>query len=320
MPLHLFFNSVVFADLQANNYAVIPSMDDWLHGAPYDTSNFRNITKDDSQDMVLAIDEFRPTLSDVVELRKGDTMARYKNISTSDCFTQYDNHYVSEVGNVYLVQENPAVLYNNSMWYLWRNVAKSNFTWVDAYSSLNRSMDRTKNQYETTTQTLPVMASPEDYPSNRWRCPSHTMSKCDVRSRFEVPHDRSNWRPYGSRINHCIVEQVEEFCKLEFNFPIALAVIISNVVKVACIAMTLFICGSHAPVVTVGDAIATYLDEPDPTTRDRCLYSRKLTETRWLKESYSQQSRRIAAQRCSAKEERWKRAPSEDRWIWTYGT
>ncbi|KAF2023079.1 hypothetical protein EK21DRAFT_95203 [Setomelanomma holmii] len=32
MPLHLLFNSVVFTNLQANSYTVIPTMEDWLHG------------------------------------------------------------------------------------------------------------------------------------------------------------------------------------------------------------------------------------------------------------------------------------------------
>jgi hypothetical protein len=225
------------------------------------------------------------------------------------------------VGNVYLVQDNPTVWQNNETWHLLRNRVTSNFTWVDVYSSLYRSMDRTNLQLKATTQRIPEMASPENYPSNTWRCPSHMVKECDVRSRFEVPQDRSGWRPYGNRINHCIVEQVEESCKLQFSFSIALAVILSNVVKVACIAMTLFICGSHAPLVTVGDVVATYLDEPDPTTRDRCLYSRQLIESRWEKESNSQQqARKPVPQRCNAKEERWKRAPSEDRWIWTYGT
>jgi hypothetical protein len=84
VPLHLFFNSVVFANLQANNYAVVPIMDDWFHGAPYNTSNFRNLTKDITQEIVLAMDTYRPTLSDVVRLRKDGTMPRYKNISTSN--------------------------------------------------------------------------------------------------------------------------------------------------------------------------------------------------------------------------------------------
>jgi hypothetical protein len=39
-PLHLLFNSVVFANLQANDYAVIPTTEDWLQGAAYNTSRF----------------------------------------------------------------------------------------------------------------------------------------------------------------------------------------------------------------------------------------------------------------------------------------
>jgi hypothetical protein len=38
MPLHLLFNSVVFTILQANEYVVVPTMKNWLYGAPYNTS------------------------------------------------------------------------------------------------------------------------------------------------------------------------------------------------------------------------------------------------------------------------------------------
>jgi len=323
VPLHLFFNSVVFAKLQANNYAVLPITDDWFHGAPYDTSNFKNLTKDITEEMVLEMDKYRPNLSDVVDLRKDGTMPRYKNISTSDCFTQYDNHYVSGVGNVYLVQDYPTVWRNNTAWQLWRNPNTSYYVWDDINSPSDRIDRKSPHKLDLTptTQRLPEIASPEIYPSNTWRCPSHVVKGCDVRSRYEVPHNRSDWQPYGSRINHCIVEQVEEFCKLQFSFSIALAVIISNIVKVACIAATLFICGDHAPLVTVGDVVATYLDEPDPTTRNRCLYSKQLIESSWGNECESQQpARKSIPQRYNAKEERWRKAPSEGRWIWTYAT
>jgi len=220
---------------------------------------------------------------------------------------------------LYLVQDFPTVWQNNETWQLWRNPDNSYFIWEDVYSPSDR--DRTGLKRTDTTERLPEMASPELYPSNTWRCPSHIIAGCDARSRFEVPQNRSDWKPYGNRVNHCIIEQVEEICKLEFSFSIALVVIVSNVVKVACIAMTLFICGSHAPLVTVGDVVATYIDEPDPTTRDRCLYSRTLVESHWEKESDpQQQARKPVPQKYTAREESWRRAPSVDRWIWTYAT
>ena len=308
MPLHLFFNSVVFTNLQANEYVAVPMVDDWFHGAPFDTSNFENFTKDITQEMVLAMDSYRPNLSDFVRLRKDGTMSRYKNISTPDCFTQYDNHYVSGVGNVYLVQDYPTV---------WQNTTYHFPTGPVDWTSRNEQ----ELELAAKKHRLPEMASPEIYPSNRWRCPPEIFKRCNVRSLFELPQNGSDWRPYGNRVNHCVVEQVEELCKLEFSFSIALAVMISNIVKVACIAMTLFICGGHAPLVTVGDVVATYIDEPDPTTRDRCLYSRKLVESHWKKETNSQQlARRPVPQRCNAKEESWASAPTGNRWLWTYAT
>ena len=65
-----------------------------------------------------------------------------------------------------------------------------------------------------------------------------------------------------------MVEEVEHLCKLEFSLAFALIVLACNIGKVCAIAFLLW--KYRAPLlVTIGDAIASFLEEPDPTTKGR---------------------------------------------------
>lgn len=313
-PLHLLFNSVVFTELQANKYDVIPATESWLGGGLYDTSNFKDFYS--HRDLQSEMDAYRLNFSDVVVLRDNSTMAKYKNISTSDCFSKYSSHYVSEVGNVYLVQDSSAVWYNSSTWYLTRNNNTGNFKWVPG----NESMDQGYVNEISSFTLPPFKSSPYDYPSNKWRCRSHGAF-CNVENHFEVPQNRSLWAPYQSRVKYCVVEQVEQLCKLQFSFPIAAAVVVSNFIKAVSILMTLLMCRRHAALATIGDAVASFLDHPDPETMNRCLYSRQDMETKWeanRKHDRRERPRYVNPKRYKPRAEAWASASTMDRWTWTY--
>ncbi|KIK53457.1 hypothetical protein GYMLUDRAFT_134315, partial [Collybiopsis luxurians FD-317 M1] len=94
--------------------------------------------------------------------------------------------------------------------------------------------------------------------------------------------DPSNWKLQvyidSSRsdqalpVNYCISQLVVPKCQLNFNLPLLAIVIVFNVVKVVCmsfVAMRI----KDGPLVTIGDAIASFIDKPDPYTNDMCLAS-----------------------------------------------
>lgn len=122
---------------------------------------------------------------------------------------------------------------------------------------------------------ISIPNSPDIGGSNGWRCPSLRSSTCNVDDTNEIPSDRSNWAPYGSPVRHCIVEQVPEFCKLQFSFLIAGIVIAANFVKATCMTLLLSLprYRRRTALVTLEDAISTFLERPDETTRGRCLQS-----------------------------------------------
>ena len=75
-------------------------------------------------------------------------------------------------------------------------------------------------------------------------------------------------------VDHCLSQKVEEKCQLLFSLPICLTVILCNTVKIACMLMA-----AHDDrkeiFLRVGDAVSSFLTRPDPTTENRCLWSKK---------------------------------------------
>jgi hypothetical protein len=320
-PLHLLFNSVVFANLQANEYTVIPTTEDWLHGAAYNTSSLLDFTDHAKKSFATKLDAYRVNISEKVMLNDGTMSLKYSNISTTQCFETYSNRYLSEVGNVYLIQESPTVWRNMSAWTLLRNQSGGHFIW-----KFNISSPLEKYHHEFSDITFPFQSSPDGSmtASNGWMCASHSLQGCDLNNPYEIPRDKTKWAPYDRVVNYCIVEQVEvKNCKLQYSLPIAITVILSNLVKAICMAITLFAFKDHAALVTIGDAVASFLEHEDQETRGRCLYSRHEVEADWdRKDANGDHAPLLQAKtmRYNPKRRRWVMGASQGRWLWTYLT
>jgi hypothetical protein len=74
---------------------------------------------------------------------------------------------------------------------------------------------------------------------------------------FRVNYAQARRHPYGS--------------KVQVALPFLCIVIVSNLAKVICLALTIRSC-SIQHVVTIGDAIMKFLEIPEPTSEGRCVY------------------------------------------------
>jgi hypothetical protein len=307
VPLHLLFNSLIFSDLRFNNYKVVPTTEAWMQGGVYNTSKFFDLGFNVIDNVTRHMESFRIDLHMMSTRPDGGSFAKYQNFSTSDCFQKYSSHYVADVGNLYIIQDEPTVWRDEGWW--WRN--DKDLTWY------RRDKVELNPDYPTYV-SLPAEGQTDEYPSNGWRCSARSGSGCDTNSVFGVPKNGTHWKPYGSLVSHCIVEQVEEACKLRFSFSIALAVIAANLVKVICIAGTLIIYRKHDALITLGDAICSFLDKPDPETRDRCLYGRKEIQTQWQIKVARKDVFDAEPERYWPVARRWASAPAAGRWWATY--
>ncbi|KAH6616712.1 hypothetical protein C7974DRAFT_436662 [Boeremia exigua] len=268
MPLHLLYNSVVFTNLQANSYVVVPTMESWLSGGSYDFSNFlafegdwKNMSSFDS-----TLDDYRPSLNETIILNDGTEIPRYKNTSSEPCFHGFDTQYTSEFGNVYIAQAQPTTWRNQTHWHLGVHNTTGAYAWyVDDRD--NATVAWYNATIRDVASTMPFRSDPSVYPSNRWRCLHLKDSTCDFSNVTE------NWKPYESPVQYCMIEQVAEMCKLQFSFLIVSIVLVSNLLKAGCMSRLLLCHSSHDALVTLGDAIASFLERPDAHTEGRCLPS-----------------------------------------------
>lgn len=141
---------------------------------------------------------------------------------------------------------------------------------------------------------------------NLWCCEGHddVLGYCNVGEAANHAHDMTY---AGHPIDYCIVQEVDDECMLQFCLPIMLVVIICNLIKTAC--MICVVLGEISqPLVTVGDAIASFLREPDPHTKNVCLAG---------KDVFRQRGRQWQGKPLTWKTERhrWFRAASITRWL-----
>ncbi|KAI2841169.1 hypothetical protein CBS147321_7429 [Aspergillus niger] len=128
-------------------------------------------------------------------------------------------------------------------------------------------------------------------------------------------------------VEYCLSRKLTEQCELQFSPAICLAVIVCNVFKVLCMLLTARSDRTEI-FLTVGDAVASFLTQPDPSTERMCLTSRlNLTQGaqpwRSRREGYLQiavkDASRPQARAALPPRQRWMRAVHPSQWIMTIG-
>ena len=83
------------------------------------------------------------------------------------------------------------------------------------------------------------------------------------------------------QVEYCLSQPVQEKCKVQLSLVIIAVVIICNAIKLCCMLFILWKKQS-TPLVTIGDAIESFMLERDPTTRDMCWANKKtFTSQHW---------------------------------------
>lgn len=120
-----------------------------------------------------------------------------------------------------------------------------------------------------------------EYMAYGWMCPAHEPWECDLK---DVYRDAANWSladdTYGFPddttlfpIQYCLSKPVEEHCRLQLSLLIMCIVIFCNFMKALCMYLVLRY-QKHRPLVTLGDAIESFLQHRDVSTKNSCLADR----------------------------------------------
>lgn len=167
----------------------------------------------------------------------------WTQLTIQDCVNTYNTNFLSKNRNLIIV------LYSE-----------------DNLNGLKYGMEIATSQ----GQAQSWIGCPESY--YEYRCPELESVISDVRA-------GSNWTigTYGVA-KECWTEKTDEQCKLQFSAPILFVVIGCNFVKAMCM-LLVFLQRDFNPLATIGDAIQSFMREPDPNTSGICYAGRHYIHT-----------------------------------------
>lgn len=147
---------------------------------------------------------------------------------------------------------------------------------IDAYAKESHS--RGSVLVVESNNTIAAIHTTAGVYSHNWVCPdSDPDIPCEMTNGISgYKKDVSAWRPLNAKqpIAYCLSESPADACRIESSMQIMWIIVVINFVKVVtmfCVAQFV----RQNPVLTVGDAIASFLEEPDPCTVGMCLKSKE---------------------------------------------
>lgn len=101
-----------------------------------------------------------------------------------------------------------------------------------------------------------------------------------------------NWTVSDQVVDYCLARKAPDQCHLQYNVWIWGAVLVFSIFKVSAIAVLLFTHPNRDSkfLRTIGDAIASFMERHDPTTKDMCLVSSAQIRKHGFTASASQQT------------------------------
>lgn len=315
------YNSAVFMTTQANSYTVLASPTGFFDKRFNDTKYFL------SDDISNGVVDFARDLRARIE-----HSSTFMTLDPKQCIEEYMHQYVSNWGDLLLLQED-VPFYRISVYHYenrtclgsptvaWQSTqssefeeGSSNFSYDVCYQSVDvvNLWDNSKVKWQqvtdsasssllgpgwslasvdhifsestdlsaikgNTSQTFSSL--PTSNPSYRWQCQS-LASDCAPSIYLANATEKKDWKPFGIPVSQCIAERTPESCTLNLSLNFGLVVIACNITKVVCMFWVLR-CHKISSLMTIGDAINSFLDDPDQTTCGLCLYSSAKMYLHW---------------------------------------
>ncbi|EXJ70327.1 uncharacterized protein A1O5_06395 [Cladophialophora psammophila CBS 110553] len=295
LPLHLFYNSAVFISTSSNNYAVFTVDRTFLESNSTNGVDYVDVSYILRSGIQPAGVENMPAISipELASQLHGDANSKkLVNLTTEECRTAYIKTFQSAYRNVLLVSDSNVgidVVDNGSS---------------NVVSFLNAEF--VSNFKCGGTQAFAWACWPED----------SCDLPCDDPKILKQTMSNSTWAPLGPPVQYCLAEPSQEQCSLRFSMDIAILVVVLNFVKLVMMALTaLTAFGSNdPPLLTMGDAVASFLENPDPASKGMCLLSASKIKKMCRSLLYQPASQSTALYSGNVRH-RWSKAVSLRRWL-----
>jgi hypothetical protein len=187
------------------------------------------------------------------EFREG----QFERLENIDCINAYAKMLQWSRGDVYLVVNDADV--------------PSETTYIPGANSSLDVFWESGFEQEISFQTNDPVAF--DY--YRWICPAlPDDTRCDAQI-DRVKASATDWA-VGSEpvypVQYCLSKKIDSRCMVMWNFPIAYFVTAANLLKTLLIFYTVFGI-KESPLMTIGDAVSSFLEKEDASTTNMCLTS-----------------------------------------------
>jgi len=227
------YNSVFYSALATNNYNVLYIDEDFVTGAQYD----RQLFPDNAE-------------CNVTDIQSRAT--EFERLNNKDCIDLYAKDFVEDRRNVLVVVKNAPA---NDGSLLKRTV-----------NEFPEKISAAYNAFEW------ICDSPDIANQTGACCPNEFGFIPCSKMTSKLQETADQWESGGYQVNYCLSELVESECHLHFSLILMAVVLGFNILKVLGIAYVAFRLG-EAPLVTVGDAVESFIRHPDRTSEGMCLAS-----------------------------------------------
>ncbi|KAK5697818.1 hypothetical protein LTR17_023785 [Elasticomyces elasticus] len=237
VPIHLLYNSAIFKALDANVYIAATVNSDFLTGLPFDKTI---VSSQGSINSIIDIPALQGVQSFFAENLQNASLVQ--NFTNSDCIAAYGTAFVSGHSHVLMITSAHGEVSNDTVFSFDQGT----------YSKYNGGGG----------------------PPYDWICTDTVQylytEYCDIAS---VRRQASDWSMNHAKIDYCLAQISPSHCKLQFSLHILVTVIVMNACKSVCMFLTLYQ-QKDETLVTIGDALSSFLDRPDERTKGRCLMAK----------------------------------------------
>ena len=296
IPLYLLYNSAIFSSLCTHQYNVFMVSNDFLLGAPFDVELLVPIYT--SAEGLYNV--WPETLRDTLETTLQDyqkNLTQLAVLENNACIETYTAPIISS-------QSDLLVVFNYS-----------DADGSDISKSLLGLLPNVESQLVDSTfdyafclfpGTCDASANPQNWSSDGFARAAANPENYGFFNGALGLVDQEVEPMNGMAVQCCLSQRVEDHCKLHFSLVILVVVMICNLIKTICMGWIAWK-QDPEPLVTLGDAIVSFLDRPDITTKGCCINGKSRFERSrsWVS----------LASEWHYKPIRWFRTASERRWL-----
>jgi hypothetical protein len=227
------YNSVFYSALATNNYNVLYIDEGFVRGAEYDKQKFPDNDK-----------------SNVTDIQT--KAVNFTRLTNEECIGVYSKDFVEDRRNVLVVVKNPP---------------------TNEGSLLKRTLNEFPEKITTEYNAFAWICDSPELANQTGACCENEFGFIPCSKMTSKLLERADrWETGGFEVDHCLSEVVASECHLHFSLILMAVVLGFNVLKVIGISYVAFRLG-EAPLVTVGDAVESFIRHPDRTSEGMCLAS-----------------------------------------------